>query len=452
MRSRNVALSVIVGCGCLAAASVTAVGAAPAPPTLALVATYDTGLGADGAEIISVRSSDGLAVLTNIAGNVDVIDLSNPTAPARLLRVPIDTTNGTPNSVAIHPDDDYFLVVTGRAGAIGSVYAHRLSDGALLAQAPLGIQPDSIAISPGGRYAVVANEAEGTAVGANGGAGSLTLIDLEDFEVDDDADDEADDDDELVLEVKPISLPTLTGTAGFSTGRTDDLARLAIDNSPATLEPESVAFDRDELYAYVSMQENNAVARLDLRNGQLRFFGLGTTTHPADQIVDGAYLPTSFTALREPDGIGVLGSGLYFVTADEGDTRNSAGGSGVRGGRTVSVFDARTGAVIADTGSQLDDAANAAGRYPDARSSRGGSEPEVLDVTRSRGRELIAVGLERANAVALIDVSNPALPTVLDLEPVGSNPEGIKFLERQGRLYVVSANEVSGTVSVLAVS
>jgi uncharacterized protein len=139
------------------------------------------------------------------------------------------------------------------------------------------------------------------------------------------------------------------------------------------------------------------------------------------------------------------------VTADEGDTRNAAGASGPRGGRTVSAFDARTGDLLGDTGSQLDDAAAAIVSYPDSRSNRGGSEPEVLDLTHHRGMTLVAVGLERANAVALINVSNPVAPVVIDLAPVGAGPEGIKFFRRGKHLFVAAANEVSGTVSILEV-
>jgi hypothetical protein len=117
----------------------------------------------------------------------------------------------------------------------------------------------------------------------------------------------------------------------------------------------------------------------------------------------------------------------------------------------VSVFDADTGALLGDTGSQLDDAAAAAGIYPDSRGNRGGSEPEVLDLTHHRGRTLVAVGLERANAVALIDVNNPESPVVIDLAPVGAAPEGIKFFRSGSRLFVAVANEVSGTVSILEV-
>jgi uncharacterized protein len=413
-----------------------------AAPRLLLRATYDTGLGVDGAEIISIRHTDGIAALTNVAGSVDVLDLSNPIQPRLLRRVEIDIATGTPNSVAVHPHHDYFLVVIGAAGVTGAVAAYRLSDGAFLASAAVGIQPDSIAIAPNGQHAVIANEAEGIALGQNGGAGSISIVDLTRFNG-------------VVpgeLSVINVALPSASGLAGFSTGRTDDIARLPVDNTPDTLEPESVAFSRDSRFAYVTLQENNGVVRVDVLTEQLTFLGLGQTTHAADLTVNGLYQPFEMlTAFREPDGIAVDRTGRYFVTADEGDTRNAAGSSGPRGGRTVSVFDADSGAFLGDTGSQIDDAAAAVGAYPDGRSNRGGSEPEVLDLTQYRGLTLVAVGLERANAVALVDVTEPTAPVVAAIQPVGTGPEGIKFFRVGSRLFVASANEVAGTVSLLEV-
>ena len=140
-------------------------------------------------------------------------------------------------------------------------------------------------------------------------------------------------------------------------------------------------------------------------------------------VTSGAHDPGTF---REPDGIALNQTGRSFVTANEGDTRNASGGSGVRGGRTVSVFDARTGKLLGDTGSQLDDAE--AGAYDDSRSNRGGSEPEVLDLAQHRGVTLVAVGLERANAVALIDTSDPATPTVVDIAPGWHGSRGDQVL------------------------
>ena len=416
--------------------STGAAGKRPAP-TLQLLATYDTGLGANGSEIISVRHRDGLAVLTNIAGSIDVLDLSNPNAPVRVRRVNVDTSAGTPNSAAVHPRDDFFRVGLGRAGQQGEVAAYRLSDGSFIASGLVGIQPDSIAISPNGLHAVIANEAEAAGEGLNGGDGSGSIVNLVNF----------DSRTSQELEVTNIALPSQAGVPGFSTQRTDDIGRLAVDNTPATLEPESVAFSKDSRFAYVTLQENNAVVRVTLRTGELVFFGLGTTTHAADLVVDGAYLPSDLlTAFREPDGIVLDQTGKIFVTADEGDTRNAGGSGAPRGGRTVSVFDARSGQLLGDTGPQLDDMANAINSYPDSRSNRGSSEPEGLDLTHARGLTLAAVGMERANAVALVDVSDPSEPVVLNATPVGVGTEGIKFFHVGDRLLVACANEVSGTV------
>lgn len=420
------------------------VGAArKAAPQLVPVATYDTGLGMNGAEIISVRHTDGIAALTNVAGSVDVLDLSNPLQPQLLRRVPIDNTYGTPNSVAVHPHHDYFLVAIGKAGSIGLVAAYRLSDGSFLAGATVGIQPDSIAIAPNGQHAVVANEAEAVGIGQDGGEGSISLVDLTGFNGVASG----------TFSVTTLAVPSLGSIAGVSTGRTDDIGRLAVNNTPARIEPETVAFSPDSRFAYVTLQENNAVARVEVRTAQLTFFGLGTTTHDADLIVDNSYMPTanSLTAFREPDGIVVDQTGRFFITADEGDTRNAAGNAGPRGGRTVSVFDAETGALLGDTASQIDDAAAVAGLYPDSRSNRGGSEPEVLDLTHYRGVKLAAVSLERANAVALIDLTSPATPTVIDVAAAGVGPEGIKFFRAGSRLFVATANEVSGTVTIFEV-
>ena len=110
------------------------------------------------------------------------------------------------------------------------------------------------------------------------------------------------------LSVETIALPSQAGTPGFSTGRTDDLARLPVDNTPNTLEPESVAFSHDSRFVFVTLQENSGVVRVDVLTGHLTFLGLGQTTHAADLTVNGLYEPFELlTAFREPDGIAVIG-------------------------------------------------------------------------------------------------------------------------------------------------
>ncbi len=415
------------------------------PVALSAVATFGADRGITGAEIIDIRGNR--AVLSNAdAGTVYVLD----TTDLLDIRVLATVTGLTGlNSVAIHPTQDYFLAIAGSATPAaapvnGTVYAYRL-DGTFIASASAGIQPDSVAISPNGQYAVIANEAEGFAVGDNGGPGSLTVVNLSGF----------DPNTSTSLSVTQIALPSQASTPGFTVDRTDDAARLPIDNTPETLEPESVTFSTDSQYAYITLQENNGVVRLNLADNSLTFFGLGKTTHVFDTVNGDGFNPTRLLSLfREPDGIAYIeiGGVGYFVTADEGDTRDDippgAISGRVRGGRTVSVFNATTGALVGDTGNQIDALAARYGIYPDSRSNRGGSEPEVLDVKIFGGRAIVAVGLERSNAVALVDITNPAAPNVFQIIPAGTGPEGVKLVERNGALYALAANEVSNTLTV----
>lgn len=412
------------------------------------VYTYNTGLGENGAEIISVRGRYG--VLTNaVDGSVDVLDLTNLSNINRIRRIKTPELIGL-TSVAIHPERDYFIAVAGSskpstAPAPGLASVFRLSDGTLLTTFATGIQPDSVAISPDGEYAVIANEAESPAEGDNGGNGSLTVVFLGYFRPNWPS----------ALHPIQLALPSLAGGAGLSNGRTDDIGRLPIDNTPGTLEPEFVTFAPGGRFAYITLQENNAILRLRLWNLQLSYVGAGTTTHEVDIVDNSQYAPTAtLTLLREPDGIDAVNIDYhpYFVTADEGDTRNSTGSSGPRGGRTVTIFDANSGRVVADTGSQLDALAAAKGFYPDSRSNRGGSEPEGIDTFNTGQRVIAAVTLERAHAVAFIDISNPHAPHVFDMVRVGLNPEGIKLIRRTNTLYALTANEVSGTLSVVRVN
>jgi len=418
-------------------------------PQLSAIATYDTGLGGNGAEIISVRDNRG--ALSNAGdSSFDLLDLGDILSPTLIQRVGPSATLNNLNSLAIHPTKDLLLAVAGAAAPAaspinGKVLAYRLSTGAFITEALVGIQPDSIGISPDGNYAVVANEAEAPSTGDNGGPGSISIINLSGF----------DPDAPTPLSVITLSLPSQASTPGFSTGRYDDIGRLLIDNTPNTLEPESVAFSADSQFAFVSLQENNGVARMALSSPYtLTFFGLYSTTHLADLTNGGGYNPVeTLTAWREPDGVTVLdiAGDRYIITADEGDTRPTATSAGVRGGRTVSLFRADNGNFVADTAGSLDDLAARWGRYPDNRSNRGGSEPEVVDGILFNGQALVAVGLERANAVVIIDVTQPQTPTLLSLIPTGTGPEGIKLVARNQALYVLAANEVSGTLTIARV-
>jgi DNA-binding beta-propeller fold protein YncE len=305
----------------------------------------------------------------------------------------------------------------------------------------------------------VANEGEGyvrDGEGFRSGEGSISLIDLRGG----------------VASAKHslITLPDLKGVEGATQAEHKRLVERVIDGeelkvpfgtSPEHIEPEYVTFSPDGARAYVSLQENNAIAVVDVLQGKLdNVFGLGTVRHAADIIDDGKYAPAAeLFALREPDALAVSADGRYLVSADEGDTdpkiAKTKAGLPSGGGRTVSVFDAMSGKMLGDTGSQLDDMAAQAGVYPDARSPNKGSEPEGVVSFDAFGKRLAVATLERADGLALIDLDQAEQPKVLQVvgagEGAGSGnlaPEGLAHVEREGRHFLVTGLEKSGNVAV----
>jgi hypothetical protein len=214
----------------------------------------------------------------------------------------------------------------------------------------------------------------------------------------------------------------------------------------------------------VTLEECNVVACVDLAAGKLeRYLWLGNTSHAADLVADDRYDERdTLLARREPDGIAVTADGRLFVTADEGDTGPNVDktppGKPSGGGRTLSVFDLQTGECLGDTGPELDRMAAQAELYPNKRSTKRGSEPEMVITFERGGKSYAAVTLERAGALALVDLSDPRKPAVLAVAPSGADhlkdePEGLaRFRDpAEHHDYFYVANEGTGTLGVLRV-
>jgi hypothetical protein len=434
--------------------------AAPTPgPSLEHVRTIATA--APGAEIVSVQASTARAALTHSrTGEIELFDLSDPAAPRSVHVFELGLEKGEEiTSVALPPSGEWFLVAV-KAGpqlAPGRALAHSLADGERIASFPCGVGPDCVAIAPSGTQALIANEGEGfdsvedRLVSARGGLTHIRLApDLRSSKVT-----------QIVFD-----LQTSQPTDGRTLERRVDEKTVEVEllSAPEYFEPEVVAFQPGEERALVTLQEINLVAYVDLAAGKLeRYVPLGTTTHAADLVSDEQYAERDqLVARREPDGLALTPDGACFVTADEGDTgpgvADSLPGKPVAGGRTLSVFDLETGELLGDTGPELDRMAARAGLYPDKRSPRKGSEPEMVIAFERGGRSYAAVTLERAGALALVDLSNPRKPTVLAVVRSGDDhlddePEGLALFRdpEGGHDYFYVANEGTGTLGVLRV-
>jgi len=92
------------------------------------------------------------------------------------------------------------------------------------------------------------------------------------------------------------------------------------------------------------------------------------------------------------------------------------------GGRSFSIMD-DNGNIVYDSGDLIEQAAISAGVYDDGRSDDKGVEPENITVSNVNGHMLAYVALERANSVAIFDVTNPYDVKFLDIVDVKGDTE-----------------------------
>ncbi|MGX6601773.1 esterase-like activity of phytase family protein [Micromonosporaceae bacterium Da 78-11] len=266
----------------------------------------------------------------------------------------------------------------------------------------LGGQPDSVAVSPDGRYVAVAIENE------------------RDEDVDDGA-----------LPQLPAGYLSVIDTRTWTASKVE-LTGLA-EVGPTDPEPEYVSINsRNE--AIVSLQENNHFAIVSLRTHQVvRHFSAGQVTVSGvdtlddDQIV----LDSTITAKREPDGVAWISDDL-FASANEGDYEG--------GSRGWTIFD-RSGRVVWDAGNTLEHLAVEHGLYPDKRSDAKGIEPENVAFARIHGVPYVFVNAERGNFTAVYDVSDPRKPRFRQILPTAAGPEGVVAVPSRGLLVVSSETE-----------
>lgn len=257
------------------------------------------------------------------------------------------------------------------------------------------------------------------------------------------------------------------------------------------VEPEYITVSPDGSKAWVSLQENNALAVVDLNTSSISdiyplgfkdYGAAGNEVDPSDKD-EASTLSTwaNVFGMYQPDGVASFNEGgtNYVITANEGDARDWLAGleEGPRvedltlsagtfpdfatlqgetqlgrltvtaqlhdstpttvheklysfGARSFSIWNGDTGALVFDSGSDLATQAIAAGIYPDDRSDAKGTEPENIAVGMVGSKRLAFIALERADAVAVYDITDlGAISFSQMLINSGDDaPEGVVFV------------------------
>ncbi len=287
-------------------------------------------------EIVAYDAGTRRLFVTNGAQNrIDVVGIANVDAPTLLFSIPV--TGGNFNSVAARNG----LVAAAVEGTPRTGPGRILlfsTGGTLLRSFVAGVQPDHVGFSPDGRFVISANEGE--LDGATDPAGSISIIDL----------------------ANGVAKATIT-TLGFESfdatapALRDAGVRIFPGRLPSVdFEPEYVAVSPDSQRAWVTLQEANSFAIVDLVAGaitEIRPIPLIDHSQPGNRLdasdgggaggggplinianwpVFGMHMPDTVAAFS-------LGGATFYASAGEGDSRSSGPSDEVRAGASSFVLD-----------------------------------------------------------------------------------------------------------------
>lgn len=122
------------------------------------------------------------------------------------------------------------------------------------------------------------------------------------------------------------------------------------------------------------------------------------------------------------------------------------------GARSFSVWNGNTGAIVFDSKNELDKKTMEANVYDDTRSDDKSVEPEGIAIGKVGYKNIAFVGMERADAIAVYDVTNPTAPVFLQLLKCGDAPEGVLFIPAKDsptkKSLLVVSSEGDGVIKV----
>lgn len=525
------------------------------------------------AEIVAFDPATDFAYLVNAnAGVIDVVDLASPTTPVIInsldagsdVAADVGAPMGGVNGVAVNGGLIVVAVEADTKQDTGYIAFYN-TEGTYLRAVEAGALPDMVTFTPDGQTILVANEGEPKDDYSVDPEGSVSIIAREG------------------TEASTVSLAKIAAASGpvrlsvsadvCGGGVTDADTRMGCD-----LEPEFITVSEDSSTAYVALQENNAVAIIDIASATLiSVLGIGFKDYgaPGNELdpsnrdgganiqswnIFGTYMPdaidsytvngvTYLVTANEGDGREYLtdvaaeadcpagrifddGECFYYLDeirikdiADTGATLSAdllsrlpadyaedanlgrlkvitdlgLADSGCLdaayqptvtcvyndlysfGARSFTIWNASTGAVVFDSGSdfetitfqELGESFNASNddNEGDDRSDDKGPEPEAVKVHKIGGKWIAFIALERVGGVMVYDVTTPAEPEFLqyinerdftvaaedDVEIVGDlGPEDIVYIPASdspsGEPLLLLSNEVSGTLSVFGVT
>lgn len=491
------------------------------------IASFSNGLpsGPNSAEIVAHDPiSQRLFIANSLAGKIDIVNFKNPAAATLITSIPVTATYGNINSIAVK-NGIVAAAIENTVPELPGKIVFFDTTGAFISQVTAGAMPDMITFSKDGTKVLTANEGQPSTDYTVDPEGSVTIVDISGGVA-------------SVTQANVTTASFAPFNAQAATLKAAGV-RIFGKNNPTVaqdMEPEYISFSDDGLTAYVACQENNAIAVINLASStitSIRPLGLkdhslnGNALDVSDQggIIEMATWPIKGVFMPDAIASYKVGGQDYYITANEGDAReygtaiveplrvsssayvldsltfpyrdaikanigrlNVTTASGdtdgdgdfdeihAFGARSISIWNATTGALVWDSGDAMElitakhptygvvfNATNSGNNTSKNRSDDKGPEPEGVTVAEIGGKMFAFIALERIGGCMVFDVTNPSNPIYVDYKNTrnlttfaGDNgAEGIIYISAAnsptGNPIVILANEVSSTLSFYSV-
>ncbi len=476
------------------------------------------------AEIVAYDPvSKRLFTISTGIDKVDIINFTDPANPVAVSQIDMTAYGKGLTSVAVK-NEIVAVTVTGLTSEQenGSVVFFT-TNGTFINKVTAGALPDMVTFTPDGKYVLTANEGQPNDSYSIDPEGSVSIINITGG----------------IAALTQNNVATIDFTsfnAQEAALRASGVRKTKASSTLSQdLEPEYITVSADSKKAWVSLQENNAIAEINLETATVtNINALGTKDYSLTENGFDASDNNSGVVLSNwpvkgfymPDAIAnyTVGGVTYLVTANEGDEKEYGGLverttvgavtldpvkfpnaaalqqsynlgrfriSNVQGdtdndgdydelyavgARSFAIWDAATGALVYDSGSEFEritetdpqsaavfNSDNASNAFKN-RSRAKGPEPEGVTLAVIGTNTYAFITLERTGGVMVYDVTDPnAVSFVQYINSrsttsfAGDNgPEGIIFIDAtvspNGKPYVISANEMSGTLAIFEVS
>lgn len=267
-------------------------------------------------------TSRRLFTMSTALNRMDIIDFSTPSAPVEISQISLATYGSGVNSIAVKNGVVVVCVDGLPTPQDNGKVVFFNTNGVFQSQATVGAMPDMVTFTPDGNYVMTANEGEPNQAYSVNPVGSVSFVDISGG----------------VANVTQSNATTLTFDAyitaeGEANLLSDGIRKMySLSTLSEELEPEYITVSPNSQTAWVSLQENNAIAEINITTKtvtKLWSLGLkdysvvghgadicdqGTNIHISNWPVKGFYMPDAIANYT------VEGT-TYIVGANEGDER-----------------------------------------------------------------------------------------------------------------------------------